>query len=216
MQLRPAMVTITVAVLASGCGGKPKQLADNTTGLGALVNSANAVTESAKEAEKFMADRRAKGDTIAMNYKDLEGFLPSAPSGYTADGGAKGESMNMGVFSMTTAEQRFMAGTDPDVARIHVTIADYSGSTAGYGVMTPFMAMNMSSEDDHHRAGSVPIGLPTTFGMAEYNKDNKDARITVGTRYRYMITVEASGQKGDESKLVADIATDIARKLANK
>ena len=216
MKRRPAMITMTLAALGLGCGGKAKEISDGTSALGAIVQSANAITESAKEADKFMADRRTKGDTIAMPYKDLEAFLPASLSGYTADGGATGQSMNMGQFSMTTAEQKFVTGTDPDVSRVHVTIADYSGSSAGYGMMAPFMMMNMSSEDDHHRSGTVQMKMPYTFGMAEYNKDDKDAKMTVGTRFRYFITVEASGQKGDESKLVADIATDIAKKFANK
>ena len=216
MKLRPAMMSITLAALGLGCGGKPKEITDAGSALGALANSANAITTSAQEADKFMADRRAKGDTVAMNYKDLEGFLPTSLSGYTADGGATGQSMNMGQFSMTTAEQKFMTGTDPDVAHVHVTIADYSGSAAGYGMMAPYMAMNISSEDDHHRSGTVQMSLPYTFGMAEYDKDSKAAKIMVGTRYRYFITVEATGQKGDESKLVADIATEIAKKFSGK
>ena len=215
MKMRRAMMAIALTVLGAGCGKKATVITDGSS-IGGMVGAANAIVANAQESEKFLADRRARGDTLAMSYKDLQGFLPTALSGYTVDGGATGESMNMGAFSMATAEQKFVTGPDSAQARIHITIADYSGSSAGYGMMAPYMAMNMSSEDDHRRTGTVQMSLPTTFGFAEFNKDDKDAKIMVGTRFRYFITVEATGQMGDESKLVAEIATDIAKKFANK
>ena len=207
---------IALVVLFAGCGEKAKQANDTVNALQIATKAAASMTASAGEAQRVLDERKAKGDTIAMSYKDLQGYLPSSISGYTSDGGPGGQSMNMGAFSMTTAEQKYQSGADADVKRIHVTIADYSGSAAGYGMMAPYMAMSMSSEDDHHRTATMPMQLQYTFAIQEYNKDNKDAKVMVGTRYRYFITVEATGQKGDETKTVTDLATDIARKLEGK
>jgi hypothetical protein len=210
------IVAIALSVACIACGEKAKQAKDSVNALQGLAKSAESMAASSNEAQKFMDERRAKGDTVAMPYKDLQAFLPGSVSGYATDGGPTGQTMNMGAFSMTTIDQKYQSGAEPDVKRLHVTIADYSGSQAGYAMMAPYMAMTMSSEDDHHRTGTMKVDVPYTFGIEEFNKDTKEAKVMFGTRYRYFITVEASGQKGDESKMVAEIATDIAKKLAGK
>ncbi len=208
-------IAVALAILCVGCGEKAGEVKESANALSQLASAGANIESTANEAQKFMADRKAKGDTVAMPYKDLQVYLPSI-SGYTSDGGPKGQSMNMGMFSMSTAEQNYMSGTDPDAKRIHVSIADYSGSEAGYGMMMPFMAMNISSEDDHQRGGSVKLDVPTTFAFGEFNKDSKDSKVTAGTRYRYFITIEATSQKDDVTKELARIVSDIAKKLANK
>jgi hypothetical protein len=214
--MNPRILALSLSALCIGCGEKAKQAKDTANALQVLAKSAESMAASSNEAQKFLDDRKAKGDTVAMPYKDLQAFLPGSINGYTNDGGPTGQTMNMGAFSMTTTEQKYQSGSDPDVKRLHVTIADYSGSQAGYAMMAPYMAMTMSSEDDHHRTGTMKVDVPYTFAIEEFNKDTKDSKVTLGTRYRYFITVEASGQKGDESRMVAEIATDIAKKLAGK
>ena len=105
------------------------------------------------------------------------------------------------------------AGNPP---RIKVSLADYGGTEGAYGVASLPLSFAMSSEDDHRRMGSKKFDIPYTAGIEEYDKDNKVARVSVGTRYRYWVVVEATNQKDDQSAMVASIAGDVAKKFADK
>jgi hypothetical protein len=153
-----------------------------------------------------------------MGYADLQGFLPSPPSGYAPAGEPEGFSQSMGGFSMSQAEQTFTKPADAEgnAPSIQVTLVDFGGSEVGYGMMALPMMMNMSQEDAHHRMRTLTMDTPYTWASEEYNKDNNDAKVTAVTRYRYMITVEASNQTEDLSPRLKDLVEDIARKFEGK
>jgi hypothetical protein len=209
------VVAIAAGILCVGCGEKVKQMKESAEAMENLAKSSEQVQEATDEATKFQQERRAKGDTVAMEYKELQKYLPDAPSGYKPEGGPSGNQQNMGGFSMSTADQTFVTEGDQP-SRIHVSLVDYGGGEASWGMLGPMLAMNMSSEDDHHRASSVKFDVPYTAGWEEFNKDSKDAKITAGTRYRYFITIEATNQKDDQSGMVKDMAENVAKKLDGK
>ncbi len=212
-----ALAAATTAAVI-GCSEKAKEMKEAATAAQISAGVADKMKESVGESQKFYADRKAKGDTVLMEYKALEEYLPKDIAGYKPEGGPTGNKTSMAGFSMSTAEQAYVAtsGDASNPAKLKVTLADYGGTEGAYGVASLPLAFAISSEDDHHRMGSKKFDIPYTAGIEEYNKDNKDAKVSVGTRYRYWVVVEASNQKDDQSAMVASIAGDVAKKFNGK
>ncbi len=209
---------VVTAVALCGCGEKSQDAKNTANAISALTQSAGKIGETATEAEKFYKDRQAKGDTVSMPYADLEKMLPSAPSGYKNKEDPSGSSSTMGAFSMSTAEQVFEqpAGADGLVPTIKVTLVDLGGTQGAYSMMALPMMMNISQEDAHHRMGTLKMSPAYTWASEEFNKDDKSAKVTAITRYRYAITVEASNQSADQSAMVKSLAEDIVKKFEGK
>lgn len=212
------ILTMLAGVALIGCGEKAREVKDAASAIEAVAAAAPTIEATQKEAEQFQADRRSKGDTIAMGYADLQKLLPSAPDGYKAEGEPGGESQSMAGFSMSQAEQTFTkpAGAEGNAPSIHVTLVDFGGTQAAYGMMALPMMMNISREDAHQRMRTLKMDTPHTWGSEEYNKDTRDSKVAAVTRYRYAITVEARNQAGDESALLKRIAEDIAKRFEGK
>lgn len=212
------VLPLVAGVLLVACGQKADDAKNALSAIKAAAEVASNAGDVQNEAEKFYADRKAKGDTLAMPYADLQKFLPSAPAGYTAAEAPGGSSQSMGGFSMSQAEQTYNApaGADGNTPNIHVTIADLGGTQAAYGMMALPMMMDLSQEDAHHRMKTHKVDAAYTWASEEYDKDNKDAKVSMVTRYRYMITVEARNQAADQSDMVRALAADIAKKFEGK
>ncbi len=209
---------LIAGVVLSGCGDKAQDIRNATSALGALAQAGSGIVESQKEAEKFYTDRKARGDTLAVPYAELQKSLPSAPGDYAAAEAASGSSQSMGAFSMSQTEQTFTkpAGPDGNSPTIKVSIVDFGGTQAAYGMMALPMMMNLSQEDAHHRMQTLKMDLPYTWGSEEYNKDDKSSKVTLITRYRYVISVEARNQGEDMSAMARGMAEDIAKKFTGK
>lgn len=212
------VLSLIVGVVLAGCGEKAQDIRNASAALGALAQAGGGLAESQKEAEKFYNDRKAKGDTVAIPYAELQKVLPSPPSDYTAAEAPSGSSQTMSGFSMSQAEQTYTkpAGADGTQPSIRVEIVDFGGTQAAYGMMALPMMMNVSSEDAHHRMQTLKVSLPFTWGSEEYNKDDKSAKVTLITRYRYVISVEARNQGEDMSAMARSMAEDIAKKFEGK
>lgn len=212
------MLGLIVGAGLAGCGEKAQEIKNAANALEAVTQAGGGIVETQKAAEKFYNDRKARGDTVAMPYAELQKFLPSAPSDYAAAEAASGSSQSMGAFSMSQTEQTFTkpAGADGTAPTIKVGIVDFGGTQAAYGMMALPMMMNMSQEDAHRRMQTLKLSAPHTWGSEEYNKDDKSSKVTLITRYRYMITVEALNQGEDKSSMVKSLAEDIAKKFEGK
>ena len=209
---------LIVGVGLVGCGEKAREIKDATSALQAVAEASGGIADRQKEAEKFYNDRKEKGDTVAMAYTELQKFLPSAPSDYTASEEPSGSSQSMGAFSMSQTEQSFVkpAAADGSVPTIKVSIVDFGGTQAAYGMMALPMMMNMSQEDAHHRMQTLKMDAPYTWGSEEYNKDDKSTKVTIITRYRYVVSVEARDHGEDKSAMARSLAEDIAKKFEGK
>ena len=211
-------LTVVAGLALFGCGEKAQEARDAIDAAQQVARASSGIAEGQAEAERFYQERREQGDTVAMGYAELQTFLPSPPRGYEPAGEPEGFSQSMGSFSMSQAEQTFTKPADADgnAPSLQVTLVDFGGSEAGYGVMALPMMMNMSQEDAHHRMRTLTMDTQYTWGSEEYDKDSKDAKVTAVTRYRYLITAEASNQTEDQSQWLKDLVEDIARKFAGK
>jgi hypothetical protein len=209
---------IVAGLMLAACGDKAQEAGNAVSALGQVAGAATALQKGQEEAEKFYQERREKGDTVAIAYSDLQKALPPSPNGYTPSGEPSGSSQNMGGFSMSQAEQEYSgpAGTEGNAPSINITIVDFGGTQAGYGMLAAPMMMGFSQEDAHSRMRTIKIDVPYTWGSEEYNKDNKTAKVTAVTRYRYLITVEARNQADDQTDMVKGLVEDIAKKFEGK
>ena len=104
-----------MTLVFSSCGGKKKGESDTETidanNPLSIVKNAEKISENMKdqqeEGAKRIEQRRAKGDTMPIPYKDLEKYLPATVAGYEKDGDPKGSTENMQTYHHSSATQRF-------------------------------------------------------------------------------------------------------------
>ncbi len=210
------------ALLLGACGDKPQEepqeVSNALDAVGALATAGSKMQNAADAAVKFQAERKARGDTVAMSYTELQAYLPDAPSGYSKAEEPGGSMQSMGAFSMTEADQTYVgeANADGQQARIRVKLVDFGGTEGAYAMFAMPMMMNIKQEDARRRMGTLALGPENTWASEELNKVNKDYKVTAMTRYRYMITVEADNQSDDQSDMVKSLTERIVKGFANK
>lgn len=187
-----------IAISLISCGSKtdePKEVEtpkpDNP--IEALNNMATESQNAQQEAEKKLAERRAKGDTLAMPYAELMKYLPESLDGYKR-GDPDGASMNMPGASYSTANVDF---TNDKGERVKVTIVDYNQAYGLYTGATAMWAMGMSIDTPEEKAQGVKFD-GNIAGWEQFRKKSGDATVTLGVGYRFWVQVEADGQKDTE------------------
>jgi hypothetical protein len=218
MNRRVLILVLGLGLAGCGAGEKARELKNATNAVTAAAEAGNTLVNAQNEAEKFYAERKAKGDTIAIPYADLQKFIPAPPSDYTPLEAPGGSSQTMGAWSMSQTEQTFSKAPGPDgtAPTIKVTIVDFGGTQAAYGMMAAPLMMNLSQEDAHHKMQTLKLSTPYTWGSEDFNKDDKSSTVTLVTRYRYVVTVEARNQGQDNTAMARALAEDIAKKFDGK
>jgi hypothetical protein len=211
------LVTLGLALPLIACGKEAKQAAENASNVASVVAASGKMAEATDEATKFQEARKAKGDTVPMDYKALQAMLV-VPDGYTADGGPEGSSTAMAGFAMSEAKQKYVgpAGADGTTPRIDVDIIDFGGSQMGYSMLAMPMMMNLSQEDDKRRMRTVKLGPEYTWASEEYDKQDHSSKVTAVTRYRYVVTVNAQSQTSDQSAAVTKFTEQVVKKFDGK
>jgi hypothetical protein len=211
-------VAVATALTLVGCGDQAAEVRNAVNAVQVAATAGSKMEDAAKEAERFQQERVAKGDTLAMPYAELQQYLPAAVEGYTAAGEPSGSSQSAAGFSMSQSEQSWVgpAAADGTMPEVQISLVDFGGTQQGYAMMAAPMMMGFSQEDAHRRVGSVTLDVPYTVGWEEFDKDNKNSKITAVTRYRYVITVEARNQSEERMAMVKGVAEDIARRLDGK
>lgn len=200
MYMKPRQILLFIlvtGVFASCKDSKEKiDISDEKITVREAQKIAEEAKESISESEKRMAARRAKGDTVAMPYKDLQAFLPEV-SGYKKEGGPRGSQMNMpgmaGSWSQT--EQSYSSGDK----RIEITLFDYNGANMAFGAATAMYKAGFASEDDTKRTGSVDLGVRDVTGYETVYKQDPRAELTLVVVDRFMIQLQSEGSNDVEA-----------------
>jgi hypothetical protein len=202
------------AALAFGlisCGGGKKDDSTTVTNATAVVAAAtaeNAAKTGMDDANAKMKARRAKGDTLAMPYTDLQKYLPASIDGYTAET-PTGASMNMMNMSYSTAMVHFKKDND----WVKVTIVDYNQAINLYNSATAMWSMGLTVDSPEEKANGIKPDN-TIGGWQVYKKKTKDATVTLGVGYRFWVQVEANDQADADKVLSIAKSVDLS-KLAN-
>ncbi len=186
------LVSVCVATfLFAGCGASEKveQLENAMKVVQNADEIADQTTANNDLAQKRMEERRQRGDTLAMPYKKLQEYLPSAPSGYTAEAPA-GESMNMPGASYSQARIRFTKGND----EITVTLMDYNQAYAIYQGAVAVWGLGMEFDNDTETAKGYKLPYELSGGWERFEKMSKYATLSLGIGSRFFVEIKASNQ----------------------
>jgi len=215
---RQITTVLFLGALLVGCGEKAQELKQGMEAMKNVAENADNMKETMSEQEQFMKERAAKGDTIAMPYAELQKFLPTSIDGYKLDGEPSGSQQSMTGFSTSMTEQHWVStsGDTNNPSRLKVILTDWGGTNGAYALAGLGFALNLQSEDNTHKMRTYKMDIPYTYAIEEYQKDSKESKVTVGTRYRYIINVETENGGEDRTALVTEVATGIAKNLDGK
>lgn len=216
--IRQVTTILFLGALLAGCGEKAQELKQGMEQMKNIAENADNIKETQNEQEQFIKERVAKGDTIAMPYAELQKFLPTSIDGYQLDGDPSGSQQSMAGFSMSNTEQHWVStsGDSENPSRLKVTLTDWGGTSGAYGLAGLAFMLNLQAEDDTHRMSTHKMDLPYTYAVEEYQKQSKETKLTVGTRYRYLINIETENGGEDRTALLKDVATGIVKNLEGK
>ena len=152
-----------------------------------------------------LAERRKRGDTLAMNYKDLAAFLPTSLGDYSIEGEPKGNSINMPGMSYSETKATYL---DEESNRLRVELIDYNTAanmfvmaTAAYGA-----GMDLESDSEHIKGFKENEDLS---GWTVLQKNNPDVTVFIGIAQRFFLKVEADNT--DDMEKIKELALDIAK-----
>jgi hypothetical protein len=203
-------LTISVLLFSTSCRNRNKT-PDKIESVSDLKEASQTVEKKMKESSDRWAERRAKGDTLALPYKDLEAYLPEI-NGYSKNGGPKGSQMNVyGMGAWSQAEQEY---TNED-KRISVKIFDYNSAQQAFMGMTAVFGMGFSSEDDNKKQAPVDLGVKNVAAYETLYKTEKRAEMVLVAGDRFIINIESSGE-GDEGFIKSVAKSMNLSELASK
>jgi len=206
MKVLKMLSVIACAVTLVSCGGsKEKEVEEEkiaTNPLEALVQASEKLAEGTDKGSEKLKARRAKGDTLAMPYADLQKFLPATIDGYKT-GEPDGATVNMGVASYSSAEGKYKKD---DGSWVKVSIIDYNQAYGMYTAATAMWAMGMSVDTPNEKAGGVKMG-DDIGGWEVFQKKSKKASVVLGVGSRFWVSIEANKQEN------ADFVKSVAKAI---
>ena len=205
------LITLSIAMLAAACKGKSSKKDSPIESLGDLKDYANKVEKETNASTSKWEERRAKGDTLAMPYADLEAYLPDI-SGYDKDGGPKGSQTAIpGMGSWSQAAQEYKTGDK----QIKVEIMDYNAAFQAFSAATAMFKMGYSMEDDSKKQGSVDLGTKDVVAYQTIYKNDPRGELTLIAGDRFLIQIESRGS--NDPQLLSSVAKSIKlSELASK
>jgi len=179
--------------------------------LGELKEATEKAANAVEKSKDRWEERKQKGDTIAIQYKDLQAYLPEI-SGYTKDGEPSGEQTNMpGMGSWSQAKQRYKDGEK----EVDVTITDYNGAQSAYAGVTMLYSMGYSSENDTKKESAVDMGMKDVVGYETIYKKDSRSHLVVIVADRFFIELDSEGNN-DENFLKGIAKSMKLSELASK
>jgi len=203
-KLQYTLLTILFFGILISCGSDKKgtviESKDGKVRVENMKEAGEQMEKAVNDAEKRRADRIKRGDTLAMNYKELQAYLPEI-SGYTKKGKAGGETVSMpGLGSFSTAEQEYESGDK----EIEIQIMDYNQSVMGYSTATAMFGMNIQVENDQEKSGTFDTGIEGVRGYEQVSKTEQRAELMYAIADRFFLTIKSNGSNdADALKRIA-------------
>jgi hypothetical protein len=159
---------------------------------------------STSDCDAKMKMRKAKGDTLAMPYAELQKYLPNSVTGYKAEK-PDGSTINMSGMSYSVASIRF---SKDNINWFKITIIDYNKAYGLYNSVTAMWGSGMSIDSEQEKANGIKVSN-SVAGWQVYKKTSKDATVSLGVGCRFWISVEASNQSDAEMALSVAKSMDL-------
>ncbi len=194
-------VALCFFIALSSCGEKAQEMKDAMDAVKNLSENADEMQKKNADVSKRREERKAKGDTLAIHYKELQAFLPASINGYTSEE-PSGESINMAGASYSTAKRRY---TSANGGEVEVEILDYNQNPGLYELVTAMWAMGFSTDNDNESTKTFDPKLPYSAGIEHLYKKDKRSELTYAIGGRFVINVKANNQtSNDFTKSVAN------------
>ncbi len=158
------------------------------------ARAAKNVGAAMQAAEQKRAERAKRGDTLSLNYKQLQRYLPGSVAGFAAAGGPTGESVILSGVSYSTCEQTYAKGDQ----RLKIQLVDYNGANALYAGATAMMSAGFSQENDEELMRGCELGVVGVKGWETLQKKEGKASVALGVGNRFFVAVESDGQRDTE------------------
>ena len=182
------LIIISLVIFISCGGGEDKPKTD-MPGITDMKDMSEKATAAMDESARRQEERRKRGDTLAMPYAVLQGYLPEV-DGFTKRGGPKGNQMNMpGMGSWSQTEQAYEGGEKS----VDITLMDYNGAFGAFSGATALYSMGFSQEDDQKRSQSTDLGIKGVAAYETVYKQDQRAELVVVVGDRFLIQLETDG-----------------------
>ena len=197
-------------MLTTGCE-RVQQARDAASNVATLTKAASSMEKTMNDANARMVVRRERGDTLAIPYKELQGYLPAEVEGYKRVGEPEGSQMGMTGMTYSMASQKYQMGEGESAKTLNVSIVDYNAAGAVYAGATAMLGSGFAAEDENERMQSTDLGIAGVKALETYNKKQHQATIAAGISDRFLVTVEADKQDDTELVKSAVKALDLSK-----
>lgn len=189
------------------CGEKVKEIKDVVEYAKKATEISDQVENYQQRAESKWKERQKKGDTLSLNFKQLQKYLPESVSGYITEQPG-GETTNMPGFSFSEAWRNFRMDSD-DGGFIDYRIVDYNSSTGMFSAIAFVWMTGYSRETSDGYEKTFDTGVKDSYGWEQWNNESGIAEVKIAVAYRFIIQVTMDKQKDTE------FAKSLAKKKIN-
>lgn len=211
--IRILVLTFVSIVLLSSCGEKVEELQNTMEVMKNLPDAAEKMEETTNLAEKKIQERKAKGDTLAMNFKDLMLYLPASIDGFTAEE-PDGSTTNAMGFSFSQASKTYKKTVGGNQQTIRIELIDYNASYAMLSGVAYWTNLEISTENANGYERTVKTNIENAFAYEKYSKEGKNGTMMYVLGYRFILNIE--GNFIDNTDILKSVAGKIdLKKLAS-
>jgi len=184
---------LIISVVYFGCGDKVDEAKDAFELMKKAPDMVQNMEKGMEDSKKAREERLKRGDTLALHFTKLQGYLPKAVSGFTPNE-PEGETVNMGVMSFSQAKISFTSGKQTNIS---IELTDYNQAVDLYAGLV-FWASGYSVENSNGYEKSFNPGIERVSGFEKYSKSDKRAEVTLAIGYRFLLHLEADDQADTE------------------
>jgi len=163
-----------------------------TTTLTLLITIAIVIAPQMTQASSLPGD----GDSSALHYETLQGFLPQSLDGYEALE-PDGATLNMRGMSYSSASIEFHNAVG---GHVKITLMDYRTASQLYQMATMAWTHGVSIDTPEEQAKGIKV-TENIGGWQSFKKKSGEATVILGIGNRFLLTVEADNQESAEAAL---------------
>jgi hypothetical protein len=195
------VVVMLGAGLVMSCGEQMRQTQEAAKALSSMAENAPKVEDLSQQIEKRQAERRAKGDTLALPYEKLLEYLPTSIADYRAEGDPEGSTTSFWGFSLSNAKRTYRSSNGSELT---IELIDYNSNPAGIGLAALGVFMNISIDNAEERSRTFDPGLPVSGAWESFKKKSNDATVMYVLGGRFLLQLQATNQQNtDRVKSIA-------------
>jgi hypothetical protein len=196
------LLSISLALFIISCGEK-KDIDTKETPIVEQEQKGESMSNS-ESANSKLESRRAKGDTIAIDWKKYPNIMPEI-SGFT-----KSSPDITSINAMGISYSSFIQDYNNGDNKITITIIDYNTAIEMFSSAAGWKNFQMQTDNDESFSSVQEYkSVEDTWIFEEYLKKAKDANVVLAVNDRFFVSVNANNQNSTK------YSKEIAEKLVN-